>query len=211
VILTDDQAIAKLNSSVFPGQQGRPLEHVIAAKGRRVQARGVRTVPTAAEAHPGRRADHRRAAHAAGRRVGRGEGAHRGHGRASGAGRSAGFRPGRQAGRGPAALCRHHRQPQTRSSSTLARRWSPPGCASAPRRWPREASPSRTSRRPTTSSRGPCSRRSTPAAAVAGRRSYREAPALSVSDSGPRHEHMALTGLRGWRLRWWSVFPICSP
>jgi glycine hydroxymethyltransferase len=33
VILTDDQAIAaKLNSSVFPGQQGRPLEHVIAAK-----------------------------------------------------------------------------------------------------------------------------------------------------------------------------------
>jgi glycine hydroxymethyltransferase len=33
VILTDDQAIvAKLNSSVFPGQQGGPLEHVIAAK-----------------------------------------------------------------------------------------------------------------------------------------------------------------------------------
>jgi len=33
VILTDDAAIAKrLNSSVFPGQQGGPLEHVIAAK-----------------------------------------------------------------------------------------------------------------------------------------------------------------------------------
>jgi glycine hydroxymethyltransferase len=33
VILTDDAAIAKkINSSVFPGQQGGPLEHVIAAK-----------------------------------------------------------------------------------------------------------------------------------------------------------------------------------
>ena len=33
VILTDDAAIAKkLNSAVFPGQQGGPLEHVIAAK-----------------------------------------------------------------------------------------------------------------------------------------------------------------------------------
>jgi glycine hydroxymethyltransferase len=33
VILTDDSALAKkFNSSVFPGQQGGPLEHVIAAK-----------------------------------------------------------------------------------------------------------------------------------------------------------------------------------
>ena len=33
VVLTDDAAIAKkINSSVFPGQQGGPLEHVIAAK-----------------------------------------------------------------------------------------------------------------------------------------------------------------------------------
>ncbi|WP_116040751.1 serine hydroxymethyltransferase [Amycolatopsis palatopharyngis] len=33
VILTDDQALAKkVNSAVFPGQQGGPLEHVIAAK-----------------------------------------------------------------------------------------------------------------------------------------------------------------------------------
>jgi glycine hydroxymethyltransferase len=33
IILTDDQALAKkFNSSVFPGQQGGPLEHVIAAK-----------------------------------------------------------------------------------------------------------------------------------------------------------------------------------
>src|SRR6188768_2540541 len=33
MVLTDDEAIAKkFNSSVFPGQQGGPLEHVIAAK-----------------------------------------------------------------------------------------------------------------------------------------------------------------------------------
>jgi glycine hydroxymethyltransferase len=33
IILTDDQALAKkINSAVFPGQQGGPLEHVIAAK-----------------------------------------------------------------------------------------------------------------------------------------------------------------------------------
>jgi len=33
IILTNDQALAKkFNSSVFPGQQGGPLEHVIAAK-----------------------------------------------------------------------------------------------------------------------------------------------------------------------------------
>ncbi|MGU3586763.1 serine hydroxymethyltransferase [Rhodococcus sp. C26F] len=33
IILTDDEALAKkFNSSVFPGQQGGPLEHVIAAK-----------------------------------------------------------------------------------------------------------------------------------------------------------------------------------
>src|SRR4029453_13904163 len=33
VILTNDAAIAKkINSSVFPGQQGGPLEHVSAAK-----------------------------------------------------------------------------------------------------------------------------------------------------------------------------------
>ena len=33
LILTDDEDIAKkLNSAVFPGLQGGPLEHVIAAK-----------------------------------------------------------------------------------------------------------------------------------------------------------------------------------
>ena len=40
VIITNDAALAKkFNSSVFPGQQGGPLEHVIAAKAVVVQTR----------------------------------------------------------------------------------------------------------------------------------------------------------------------------
>ena len=32
MILTNDEALAKINSAVFPGIQGGPLEHVIAGK-----------------------------------------------------------------------------------------------------------------------------------------------------------------------------------
>ena len=62
-ILTNDEALAKkFNSSVFPGQQGGPLEHVIAAKAVVVQARRRAGVPRAPAAHPRRREDPRRAA-----------------------------------------------------------------------------------------------------------------------------------------------------
>ena len=74
------------------------------------------------------------------RRRGRGQGAHRRHRRAPGPGRPARLRAGRPAGRGPAAPRSASRSTATPSRSTRARRWSPPGCGSAPRRWPPAAS-----------------------------------------------------------------------
>ena len=63
VILTNDEALAKkFNSAVFPGQQGGPLEHVIAGQGRLVQARRRARVRRAPAAHARRREDPRRPA-----------------------------------------------------------------------------------------------------------------------------------------------------
>jgi glycine hydroxymethyltransferase len=47
IVLTNDEALAKrINTAVFPGQQGGPLEHVIAAK---AVAFGLAATPTFAE------------------------------------------------------------------------------------------------------------------------------------------------------------------
>ena len=55
VILTNDAAIAKkVNSAVFPGQQGGPLEHVIAGKAVAFKARGHGGVRRPSGAHAGR-------------------------------------------------------------------------------------------------------------------------------------------------------------
>ena len=112
VILSRAGLAKKINSAVFPGQQGGPLEHVIAAKavafkvaaGEEFKERQQRTLR--------RRPDPRRTA--AGRRRGRGRDhrADRRHRSPPGPRRPAQLRARRAAGRGPAAPRRHHRQPQ---------------------------------------------------------------------------------------------------
>ena len=113
VILSNDPAIAKkINSSVFPGQQGGPLEHVIAAKAVAFKLAAEPEFARAPAAHPPRRPDHRRpAARRRRRRSGHLRGQRR-HRRPSRPGRPARLRPGRAAGRGPPAPDRHHREPQ---------------------------------------------------------------------------------------------------
>ncbi len=113
VILSRDTALAKkLNSAVFPGQQGGPLMHVIAAKATAFkiaateefadrQRRTIQGAQILAEA-PRRGRLHR------GRRLG----PHGRHGRAPRARGSAELAHRRQAGGGRAARGRHHGQPQ---------------------------------------------------------------------------------------------------
>ncbi len=110
---TDDDA-KKFQSAVFPGQQGGPLMHVIAAKAAAFkiaatpefterQERTIRGAQILAERLlRGRRAGRRRL------------GAHRRHRRPPRARRPARVQPRRPAGRGPAARRRHHGQPQRR-------------------------------------------------------------------------------------------------
>ena len=116
VILTNDPAIAKkINSAVFPGQQGGPLEHVIAAKAVAFKMAADPSFKERAERTlRGARvlADRWVRPDVAERRD---QGPHRRHRRAPGAGRPAGIRAGRQGRRGPAALGRDHRQPQRRA------------------------------------------------------------------------------------------------
>ena len=113
LILSNDPAIAKkLDSAVFPGQQGGPLEHVIAAKAvafglaateafRDRQRRTVAGARILADrlSEPDCRA--------VGHRAGRGR-----HRRAPRARRPARKRSDRARGGGPARKHRHHRQPQ---------------------------------------------------------------------------------------------------
>jgi glycine hydroxymethyltransferase len=116
LILTNRADLAKkVNSAVFPGQQGGPLEHVIAGKAVALRLaatpefaeRQQRTIDGARS--PGRAVE--RARRAGRRRLG----AQWRHRRAPGAGRPARVAAGRQAGRGPARPHRHHRQPQRRA------------------------------------------------------------------------------------------------
>ena len=133
VILSNDAEIAKkINSAVFPGQQGGPLEHVIAAKAAAFKMAAEPEFAERQRAHARGRADPGRAAEPAGRRRGRGQRAHRRHRRAPGAGRPA--RLASWTASRPRTGCTRSasRSTATRSRSTRARRWSPPGCASAP-------------------------------------------------------------------------------
>ena len=111
-ILSREEYAKKIDSAVFPGQQGGPLMHVIAAKAVAFKVAATRGVQGPPAAHARRRPPHRRAPLRAGRRRGRclrPDGRHR---RAPGPGGPAALRPGRPAGRGPPALGRHHREPQ---------------------------------------------------------------------------------------------------
>ena len=110
IILTNDEALAKkFNSAVFPGQQGGPLEHVIAAKAvsfklaaePEFRERQQRTL-AGAKILADRLLQDRlpRGGHQRGQRR---------HRRAPGAGRSARLRTRRQAGRRPPAPGRESR------------------------------------------------------------------------------------------------------
>ena len=55
MILCTEEFAKKINSAVFPGQQGGPLEHVIAGKAVALRIAGVRRVPRAPGADAGRR------------------------------------------------------------------------------------------------------------------------------------------------------------
>ena len=109
MIICREELAKKINSAVFPGQQGGPLEHVIAGKAVALKIAAVRALPRAPAAHRGGREGGRRGA-AAGRQ--RRQRPHRRHRRAPRARRPARVRARRQAGRGPPARHRHHRQPQ---------------------------------------------------------------------------------------------------
>ena len=141
IILTNERLAKKINSAVFPGMQGGPLEHVIAAKAVAFKLAAERGVRGAAAAHGGRREDPGRAADRA---------------RTPAAGVSVltggtdvhlvlvdlrRLRAGRPAGRGPAAPGRDHGQPQRRperpapadghlrAADRHARRWPPAASA----------------------------------------------------------------------------------
>ena len=62
MILCKEEHAKKIDSAVFPGQQGGPLEHVIAAKAVALQDRRERALPRAPAAHGRRRPGGRRAA-----------------------------------------------------------------------------------------------------------------------------------------------------
>ena len=130
MILCREEFAKKINSAVFPGQQGGPLEHVIAGKAVALKIAAVRAVPRAPAAHRGGREGGRRGA---ARRRQRRQRAHRRHRRAPRARRPARVRARRPAGRGPPARHRHHRQPQRGAVRPAPARRSRPACASARR------------------------------------------------------------------------------
>ena len=139
IILTNDEELAKkISSAVFPGQQGGPLEHVIAAKAVAFKMAAEPRLQGAPAAHARGRQDPRRAAHGPDVPP-RHQRAHGRHRRAPRAGRPARLRARRSAGRGSAPrvgiTVNRNAVPSTRG-----RRWSPRACASAPRPWPPVAS-----------------------------------------------------------------------
>ena len=109
MILCREEYAKKINSAVFPGQQGGPLEHVIAGKAVALKIAGTepfreRQQRTVAGAQGGRRG--------AARRRQRRQRPHRRHRRAPRPRRPARVRARRPDGRGPPARHRDHGQPQ---------------------------------------------------------------------------------------------------
>ncbi len=139
---TTPRSAKKINSAVFPGQQGGPLEHVIAGQGRGLQdrraPRSSRSARSASSTVPGSSPSACSSADVAEARASRvlsgGTDVHlvlvdlRNS------------RARRPAGRGPPARRSASPSTATPCRSTPARRWSPPACASAPRPWPPAAS-----------------------------------------------------------------------
>ena len=195
VILTNDPAIAKkINSAVFPGQQGGPLEHVIAAK----------AVAFKIAAGPEFRSGSERTLEGARILAERLVAARRRRGRRHACSPAAPTctwcwwtcgTPSWTASR-PRTGCTTSASPSTATPcrSTRARRWSPPGCGSAPRRWPPAASTPPTSARSPTSSPRRCGptlddddpRRPARPACPPSRRGARCTPTLEGPDSDRR-------------------------
>ncbi len=110
LILSREEHARRLNSAIFPGQQGGPLEHVIAGKAvafkiamsdafKERQQRTIAGAQALADRAARRREQRRQRAHGRHRRPPR-------------ARRPARVRARRSAGRGPPARDRHHGQPQ---------------------------------------------------------------------------------------------------
>ena len=125
MILCREEYAKKINSAVFPGQQGGPLEHVIAGKAVALQDRRSPSCSASASERTVAGAKARR--RGAARRRPRRQRAHRRHRRAPRARRPARVRARRPAGRGPPARRSASPSTATRSRSTRARRWSPRG------------------------------------------------------------------------------------
>ena len=136
MILSNDEEIGKkINSAVFPGLQGGPLMHVIAAKAVSFGEALQPEFKLYAQAHAGERA---RAGRAADReRSGRGFRRHR---QPSDAGRSAAQERHRQSRRAERSSARSSPATRTASRSIRKNRWSPPASASARPPAPRAAS-----------------------------------------------------------------------
>ena len=144
MILCTEEFAKRIDSAVFPGQQGGPLEHVIAGKAVALRIAATEAVPRASGA------DRRRRARGRGRAARcrwRGQRSHRRNRRASGAVRSARVLARRQAGGGSPRIASGSRSTGTRSRSTRGRRRSQAGCGSARRRWRRAGYSWRTSSR----------------------------------------------------------------
>ena len=146
VILTNDEELAKkLNAAVFPGMQGGPLMHVIAAKAVSFGEALRPVVPLYARRRgrerqgAGRDAEIARLRHRLGR-----------HRHASDAGRSAPEAPDRQGGRSRARPRPHHLQQERHPVRPGKADRSPPASGSARPRAPRAASASPNSGRSAT-------------------------------------------------------------
>ena len=130
MIICREEYAKKINSAVFPGQQGGPLEHVIAGKAVALKIAAVRALPRAPGAHGGGRQ---------GRRRGAAEGRARGS-TSSPAGptctscSSTCATPSSTASR-PRTACTTSASPSTATPcrSTRGRPWSRAACASARR------------------------------------------------------------------------------
>ena len=161
LILCREEYAKKINSAVFPGQQGGPLEHAIAAKAVAFKIAASELFKERQRAHRRRRPGAGRGAAAPARR----QRADRRHRRPPRARRPARLRARRPAGRGSAALDRDHGQPQRGAVRPAPADGHQRPARSARPRWPPAACRPTTSTRSARSSPARCSRTSRPRAA----------------------------------------------